>query len=373
MRDTWIASDNIISPLGNTTAANYEALHEKRSGIALTSYSGQKENLYLGKIADASINIISRFTRFESLCIQSAKEALGKVTIDASSHDTVFILSTTKGNIDLLEEDGQDERINLFTTAKRIASFFGNSNKPVVVSQACISGVKALLTGRYLIQSGQYNHVIIIGADILSRFVVSGFQSLQAMSTDHCRPFDKDRKGINLGEAAATVVLSATPETIGAERRFRILGGATSNDANHISGPSRTGEELMMAINQSLAEAKLNKEEIDFISAHGTATLYNDEMESKAFYNAGLSSAPVNSLKGYFGHTLGAAGLLESVISVRALEEEEIIPTLGYHESGVSHSLNIATQWSNKKMKTCLKTASGFGGCNASMVLQKMI
>ena len=376
MNSTWIASDNIISPLGSTTEENYRALRQGKSGISLTSYRGIKEELYLGKITDGLTDDerYSSFTRFERLAIQSTEEALKKTTLDPKSTRTIFILSTTKGNIELLEQGKEeDKRIHLHEAAKTITRFFGNTNIPVVVSSACISGVMAMLTGKYLIESSQYDHAVVIGADVLSYFVISGFQSLQALSPGICKPFDKNRKGINLGEAAATVVLTSDPLSIGVQKNIRITGGGLSNDANHISGPSRTGEELNTAIQKAMNESGINEGAIDFISAHGTATIYNDEMEARAFHLAGMDQKPLHSLKGYFGHTLGAAGILESIVSIHALKNNELLPSSGYEESGVSQPVNVIQRLEQQEITTCLKTASGFGGCNAAMILKKEI
>jgi 3-oxoacyl-[acyl-carrier-protein] synthase-1 len=201
--------------------------------------------------------------------------------------------------------------------------------------------------------------------------VVSGFQSLQAFSPERCRPFDADRKGINLGECAAAVVLTSRPEELNIEPRLRISGGGLSNDANHISGPSRTGEELAFAINQAMEEAALTSADIGFISAHGTATLYNDEMEAKAFTLAGMQQIPLNSLKGYFGHTLGAAGVLETALSAQSLLQDELITSAGFQTLGVTHPVNVIRSLESRSLECCLKTASGFGGCNAAIILQK--
>jgi 3-oxoacyl-[acyl-carrier-protein] synthase-1 len=206
---------------------------------------------------------------------------------------------------------------------------------------------------------------------VLSKFVVSGFQSLQALSSEMCRPFDAQRKGINLGECAAGVVLSGTVDVPSEKSTVRIVGGGLSNDANHISGPSRTGEELSFAIRQALEEAGMEIEHIDFISAHGTATAYNDEMEAKAFNLMKLDKVPLNSLKGYYGHTLGAAGILETILSAESLKHNELIPTAGFDQVGVTQPVNVIKKREHRPLKTCLKTASGFGGCNAAVILQK--
>jgi 3-oxoacyl-[acyl-carrier-protein] synthase I len=203
---------------------------------------------------------------------------------------------------------------------------------------------------------------------VITKFILSGFSSFQALSPGYCRPFDRDRDGINLGEGAATVVLSSRPEY---RQGAGIKGGAVSNDANHISGPSRTGKELSEAIGSALRDAGSSATGIGFISAHGTATPYNDEMEAKAITLAGLQHVPVNSLKGYYGHTLGAAGLIETIITLQSMREGVVIPSRGFENNGVTTPLNVCSSLLYTPLNTCLKTASGFGGCNAAIVLGK--
>jgi 3-oxoacyl-[acyl-carrier-protein] synthase-1 len=229
----------------------------------------------------------------------------------------------------------------------------------------------AMITGQRMIRSGLYKHVVICGADLVSDFVSSGFKSFLALSDGHCKPFDANRNGINLGEAAATVILTNDEKLLQQSESVLLAEGAGSNDANHISGPSRTGEELSLAINKALKKSNVQPDEIGFISAHGTATLYNDEMEAKAFHLSNLSHTSVNSLKGNFGHTLGAAGLLETIISTEALKQDLILPTLGYQVSGVSVPLKVNIEPEHRKVQHFIKTASGFGGCNAAMLFSK--
>jgi 3-oxoacyl-[acyl-carrier-protein] synthase-1 len=226
----------------------------------------------------------------------------------------------------------------------------------------------ALITAGRLIASGKMDTIIVSGADVITKFILSGFQAFQAVSDEPCKPFDANRKGINLGEAAATVILSAhKPDN----EAIILSGGTVSNDANHISGPSRTGEELFQAIDTAIKEAQIDNGKIDFISAHGTATLYNDDMESKAITLAGLQQIPLNSLKGYNGHTLGAAGLLETVISIESLMQGKIIPTLGFETPGTAQPVNVCSSVIEKELNVFLKTASGFGGCNAAIIVKK--
>ena len=368
MKKVWIVEDSIVSPLGITTKENYENLQQGISGLqSIRDTSLSADSFYGGLVRNFSGDA-SR-TKFDSLCSEVIDDVLIKAPIQEDR--TIFILSSTKGNITYLE-DGKIEnpRIHLHETAATLAHAYGFKNH-FVISNACISGVMAILVGKRMIEAGLYDHAVVVGADILSRFVISGFQSLQALSPEACRPFDAQRKGINLGECAAAIVLTGKTEMLPAGPHIRIAGGGLSNDANHISGPSRTGEELGFAIQQALTEAGMNEEHIDFISAHGTATLYNDEMEAKAFNLMKLGKVPLNSLKGYFGHTLGAAGVLETVLSAECLLHDELIPSLGFEQIGVTQNLNVIKSVEHRSLKTCLKTASGFGGCNAAIILHK--
>ncbi len=375
-RDVWIAADCIVSPLGLTTNENYENVKAGKTGISLLKNSPfSTEPVYAGLIEkDISFAGSDQLTRFETICILSIKQALQQTQLDVKSDKVIFILSTTKGNIELLTHEGYDaDKINLSDAANTITKHFKNKQQPIVVSNACVSGVMAILVAKRIIQSGQYDHAVVIGADVISKFVLSGFLSLNAVSMEACKPFDSKRKGVTLGEAAATIILTANPASIKVSPKVKVMGGGLSNDANHISGPSRTGEELAMAVTTALSDAEVNKEAIDFISAHGTATLYNDEMESKAFNIAGMATVPLNSLKGYFGHTLGAAGVVETILSVHALLNNELIPTLGFKTIGVSQPMNVIDKLVSKEINICLKTASGFGGCNAAIVLNKVV
>jgi len=375
MPAVYIVADNIYSPIGTSTAQNFERIKQGISGIKkhndpALSYESVHVSLFNYNESE-NVNQFKN-SKFEDLLIASVKDALTDSGIDATDEKTILIVSSTKGNISLLETEPAapdlENRIALHTSAKLVAKHFGFVNQPLVVSNACISGIMAILTGARLLQSGQYENAVVVGADVISKFVLSGFQSFQAISSEPCKPFDENRTGITLGEGAATMILSTNAKYAD---RIKVLGGAVSNDANHISAPSRTGKELSEAIERTLSIAGLVPDDIDLISAHGTATSYNDEMEAKAIALSGLSIVPVNSLKGYYGHTLGAAGLIESIISIHSLKQNVILPTLGFEKIGVSSPINVCTALTSKRLKTCLKTASGFGGCNAAVVFSK--
>ena len=377
MREVYIVSDNIVSPVGNTSADNFGNLVKGISGIKLhddTTLSAQP--VYASLINKQLFNgKDNSYTKFEELLIASVKDALEKTEIKVDDKRTALIISSTKGNISLIESGKETkdlkERVSLGSSAKIVASHFNFVSQPIVVSHACISGLVAIITGMRLLQSGKYDHAVVTGADVITKFILSGFQSFQAISAEPCKPFDAKRNGITLGEGAATVVLSVNKPISG--NTIKISGGAVSNDANHISGPSRTGEELYQAISSAMKESGLGKDDIDFISAHGTATVYNDEMEAKAINLAGMEHVPLNSLKGYYGHTLGAAGLIETVISLYSLKENVVLPTPGYKVPGTAKPVNVVNSLKQGEMKACLKTASGFGGCNAAIVLQKAV
>jgi 3-oxoacyl-[acyl-carrier-protein] synthase I len=377
MTEIFIGSDNILSPIGLTTAQNFLQLKQNVSGIISHDDKSMSEQPFQAALFDDE-NFFNdkisqnRYTKFEKLLITSITNALADSNISATDKKTVLIISSTKGNISLLETEPASEslnnRISLYSSARLVADHFQFSNQPVIISNACISGILAILTGMRLIQSGQYEHAIVAGADVISKFVLSGFQSFQAISLLPCKPFDAARDGINLGEGAATVIITSNKNH---SSGIKVTGGSVSNDANHISGPSRTGEELNLAITKAMKIAGLHAEDIGFISAHGTATVFNDEMEAKAIALAGMQSVPVNSLKGYYGHTLGAAGLIESIISIQSLKENLVIPTRGFKNPGVTQPVNICSALYRSSLQNCLKTASGFGGCNAAMVFSK--
>ena len=383
MTDVFVVSDNILSPLGWTTDENFTRLKRSVSGIRWHNDAALSPEPFYAALFNAALDryladllpAAGDLTRFEQILVASIRQALEGCAIDPSDPETILIISSTKGNIPLLEtaEPGDPElkdRISLFGSAQRVAGYFHFTNRPLVVSNACISGLLGIITGTRLIRSGRYKHAVVAGADLISKFVLSGFQSFQAVSPEPCRPFDKDRTGISLGEAAATMILSGKSEGP-PYPVIKVMDGLTGNDANHISGPSRTGSELSYIIQKVFQNVSVSASDIDFISAHGTATLYNDEMEAKAIDLAGMDSVPVNSLKGYYGHTLGAAGLVESIISIASMKEDIVLPTLGFREHGVAKPILVNSSLLRKPLKHCLKTASGFGGCNAAVLFSK--
>ena len=361
----YIIADNIISPLGETSEENYLSVKAGRSGIR--AYEPGTCNIPEGFYASLL------FEDFETLALRSAQKAIanaqktmGNAQLELKGKRTAFILSSTKGNI--------EENISLADSAQRIASQLGIDAKPIVVCNACISGLSALILGNRLIDSGLYDAAIVCGCDTPRQFILSGFQSLKALSSEPCRPFDMERMGLNLGEAAATLILSKNPIQ---GNSWRMGDGFIRNDAFHISTPSKTADGLYLSLQRTLESFTKEisstckqidmKEQIAFINAHGTATLFNDQMESVAIGRAGLSDLPANAYKSFWGHTMGAAGILETIISMKAIDDDTILGTKGFSELGVSGKMNICAENRPTDKKGFIKMLSGFGGCNATI------
>lgn len=375
----YIIADNIISPLGETSEENYLSVKAGRSGIH--AYEPGTCNIPEGFYASLL------FEDFETLALRSAQKAIanaqknienaqkdignaqktmGNAQLELKGKRTAFILSSTKGNI--------EENISLADSAQRIASQLGIDSKPIVVCNACISGLSALILGNRLIDSGLYDAAIVCGCDTPRQFILSGFQSLKALSPEPCRPFDMERMGLNLGEAAATLILSKNSIQ---GNSWRMGDGFIRNDAFHISTPSKTADGLYLSLQRTLESFTKEisstckqidlKEHLAFINAHGTATLFNDQMESVAIGRAGLSDLPANAYKSFWGHTMGAAGILETIISMKAIDDDTILGTRGFSELGVSGKMNICAENRPTDKKGFIKMLSGFGGCNATI------
>ena len=379
-KEVYFKGGELVSALGNSLQANMEGIKSMQSGIKpLDNKSLSNEPLYAAAIDFAALendfkqfDPQNSFTRFERLLIYTAQKALKNSSIDIGNANTQIILSTTKGNIELLDsrqaKNYPRERIYLWSAAETIARFLGNPNKPMVVSNACVSGVLAINLGASLIRAGKAENVVILGGDILSKFVISGFQSFQSLSPQVCKPFDADRDGLSLGEAAGCMLLSSEKE----DSQIKVLGGSTHNDANHISGPSRTAEGFYYAATSAIRASGLENKDIDYISAHGTATPYNDEMEAIGIGRLGLENVPLHSLKAYWGHTLGAAGIIEALCLIESMKQGIALPTPGYEKHGVSIPINVVKELQPHKSRYALKLASGFSGVNSSVVFENM-
>ena len=378
-----VLATHVLSPLGQTTADNLRAVAEGRSALRLHAGRWYLPEPFCASLLDDAADGIAgagsaadadgvkdgdALTRFERLAAASVRAALAEAKakgtpVDAGSERTLFVLSSTKGNVGHLDAD---LRVPLPEAAAAVARAVGIRTEPLVVSNACISGVAALVAAVRALRSGRWDTAVVVGADVLSEFIVSGFQSFKALSPEPCRPFDRDRTGLNLGEAAAAVILRRVPAEAVQDGAWYLVDGAVRNDANHISGPSRTGEGSYRALTAALGGVGPSR--LAFVNAHGTATPYNDEMESIALTRAGLAAVPVCGLKGYFGHTLGAAGLLETVLSMAAVDGGFVPATRGHQTLGVSRPIDVSAAARPTARRAFVKLISGFGGCNAALL-----
>ena len=371
MSEVYVGAKSVICPLGDTPAKVYDAMLngetslqsvEKPFGVDTTSHVGLVPTSFIPQEHMDS-------TKLENMLAKCYEHSASKLRFDPfQDEDGLVIICTTKGNIDKIDKD-DDPRVPLTRLSKFMQQSFDLANEPMIISNACISGVLGIITAARLIRAGKYDHILVLGGDVVSKFTLSGFASLHALTESVCKPYDKNRTGINLGEAAAGVVLS-NDDTLFKGAFDEYISGASANDANHISGPSRTGEGLHRSVERTLTHAEVRPTQIGYLSAHGTGTSFNDEMESIAFERSGLSDVSVNSMKGYFGHTLGAAGVIEILLGLEGMKRKELAVSLGYEEQGVSRPMNIITETVAPASDYFLKTASGFGGCNAAALFK---
>ncbi|MDR1793589.1 MAG: beta-ketoacyl synthase [Bacteroidales bacterium] len=375
-----VAGDSIVSSLGYTTDENYLSVRQALTASKLHSQMFDLPFEFFGAILDRNrIDTLfnelqnvdnQEYTFFEKIALLSIYSATKNAQISINEEDTLLILSTTKGNVELLEKEQSfsSQSIFLWKSAQLLAYAIGSKQEPIVVSNACISGLSAQHLAEFYLRTHRCKYAIVVGADVLSKFIISGFESFKALSKQICRPFDRQRNGLNLGEAAACIIYTLENQLFTKNNAKAVyLKGAVCNDATHISAPSRTADGLIQSIEVVLQN--IDKQDIAFISAHGTATIYNDAMEAFALNKLRLNHLPINSLKPYFGHTLGAAGVLETILSYRALRDGIVFKNPTFEQTDEHVDLYIPVNEVNTDGKYCLKLMSGFGGSNAAILM----
>lgn len=398
----FISASAMVTSLGEGVERNFSALLRGELGVRrIVNPRVAQSPVTAGIIPDSVYDALyERYDRqrtltlTEIIAVHCISSVLGKRGADGIG----LVIASAKGNISLLEGHsaewaefreetcdvagdlarhpdstglpenlpGADSALLLGPMGRRIASRFGiNADDTFMVSNACISGITAVAVARRLILSGRYKEMVVVGVDTQNRFITSGFASFKSLSDDVCRPYDESRCGLNLGEACGAMLLTTKRDGV------CISGAALTDDANHISGPSRTGDGLYFAMRKAMSEA--GADNVDMLQMHGTATAYNDEMESKACSLAGLQNVPAQSLKPYFGHTMGASGVIETIIAAEELRNKILAGTPGFETLGVPMPLNISrsnVELPSGKPLRALKTASGFGGTNAALLLE---
>ena len=293
-------------------------------------------------------------------------------------HDSLLVLASTTGEIDILEKQvlegtGDATKSKLSFLVEKIKVLTGIKGESVIISCACASSSVALGFAASQIQSGKHDCVLVVGTDAVTEFVFSGFSSLMALDPDTSKPFDKSRAGLSLGEAAALVLLMSEERAQRENRRIlgEVAGWAVTGDAHHMTGPLRDGSGLAAAIQKALKRAGISSDSVGCISGHGTGTVYNDSMEIKAYRSIfGYGFRPLYSIKGAVGHTLGVAGLIETIIALRVLEEKIIPPTVGLKETDPEAKDWVSSESRALESNVILLNNAGFGGVNAALILK---
>jgi 3-oxoacyl-[acyl-carrier-protein] synthase II len=316
----------------------------------------------------------------KSLIMQMLTPLLSKI-VPGIPEETFVILATTTGEIEILErfvlnKKSEAKKSLPGNLLDKIITLSGTDGKGMVISAACASSSAALSKAASMIRNRELDSVLMVACDCVSEFVTAGFSSLMALDRDKAKPFDKNRQGLSLGEAAGYMLLMSDER---ADREHRsvigeIAGWGLTNDANHITGPSKDGIGLSMAILNALESAGVSENEIGSISAHGTGTIYNDSMEMRAIKKIfGQRPVPVYSVKGGTGHTLGAAGLLETIISFCSLDKKVVPPTVNLRDIDREAEGWVSSGQQSFESPVTLSTNSGFGGVNSALVLKKAL
>ena len=381
MNEVWIVATAAVSALGENRSELWLKLLAGES--AITPLERFATTPYYSKVA-AEIKSLQLDPQHESRLPTLIKKLFRDFPGPLPTSCTL-IGSTLKGAIDRQEKIWHRE-----TTAKEnqqspsntpplpceaagwVAQHFGLTEPGFTINAACASSTIALSTAASRIASGQQDAILVWAAEILSEFVFAGFASLQALSPDVCRPFDKNRNGLVLGEGAATLLLMSARQAAkeGRQPLAIIKGWGVANDAVHLTAPAQDGRGLIKACRRALSRADLGPEKIAAINAHGTGTIHNDSMETAAFSELfGHRKVPFHSIKGALGHTLGAAGALETVIAVESLQKQLLPPTLGLKDPMNEATGMISSEIREFSGDHLLLTNSGFGGVNAALVL----
>ncbi len=316
--------------------------------------------------------------RDESLVMQMLTPLLEKIAPEIPS-DTFVILATTTGEIEFLQRsiiNGENEAIKSRPDhlLNKIMLLTGTCGGGMIVSAACVSSSAAVSRAASMIRNKDHDSILVVACDSVSEFVTAGFSSLMALDRHMAKPFDKNRCGLSLGEAAGFMLLMSEERAVREKRDSlgEIAGWGLTNDANHITGPSKDGSGLSNAVLNAMKSARISEKEIGSISAHGTGTIYNDSMEIKAIKKIfGKNPVPLYSVKGGTGHTMGAAGLLEIIIGFETLNKRMIPPTVNLRDTDREAEGWVSSGQQFFESSVTLSTNSGFGGINSALVLKK--
>ena len=393
-----VSAMGIISALGTGVTANKDSLRKTRSGLRYpqllqTAYA--KEYL-MGEVELSNDDLSEMlglpmgdngYTRTTLLALVAMKELTNGLDRELLEKDLAFINANTVGGMCSVEnmymEFISDKEQGDFTkyidtldcaeSTINIANYFGIKPFMATISTACSSSANAILLGSRMIQQGLVNRAICGGCDSLSRFTVNGFASLKNVSNEDCKPFDQNRTGLNLGEGAGYLLLEKESDAIarGAEIIAVFSGYDNSNDAYHPTAPSPDGSAAYRAMERALKKAKLQAVDIGYINAHGTATDTNDAAEGKAIERMFAGKVPFSSTKPFTGHTLAAAGVIEAIFSIWAMQQNELLPNLNFETPMESLTIQPVKEKQAKDIQHVLSNSFGFGGNNVSLIFSK--
>ncbi|MBT3173480.1 MAG: beta-ketoacyl-[acyl-carrier-protein] synthase family protein [Lentimicrobiaceae bacterium] len=391
MNKVAVTGIGIISPIGKNLGETYDSLISESNGISNIEIldTRHKNNFVVGEIKlthDELIDIAKvdkskPWTRTALLGIIAAKQAIKDANIDTKI-ETALISATTVGGMDRSEihykdmvEGNHKDYIDLHhagNSTEMIADNCNISGLTTTISTACSSSLNSILMGSRLIKNGLVKQAVVGGTDSLSKFTLNGFNTLMILDKEHCRPFDDSRTGLNLGEGSAFLVLEDFNSALSAEKKIYavVSGYANANDAHHQTASSNEGTGPFLSMKHALNEANLSPDDIDYINVHGTGTYNNDLTEGIAIKRLFGNKLPrFSSTKGYTGHTLGAAGVIESVISILALKHNFIPPNINF--SNPIKEIDIEPERKlidNIVLSNVLTNSFGFGGNDSSIV-----
>lgn len=392
-----ITGMGIISAIGNNTQENFHALTHAKHGISRVDFieTIQRDEIMVGEVKRTNNQLIEQlslppsnnYSRTALLGAIAAKEAVANAGIDdIKKYKTGIVSGTSVGGMDmtekyyyeyLTEKEPQKyiESHHAGDSTQKIAEQLGVEESLVTtISTACSSAANAILLGARLIKSGKLDRVVVGGADCLSKFTINGFKTLMILSDTYSTPFDENRKGLNLGEAAAYLVLESE-DVVKAENKTvlgYVKGWGNANDAFHQTASSEDGDGATLAMEKALKVAGLKPSDIDYINVHGTATNNNDLSEGRALINVFGDKTPIfSSTKAFTGHTLAAAGGIEAVYSILALQHNLVFPNLNFETPMKEFSLVPQTELKEKELGVVLSNSLGFGGNSSTLIFSK--
>ena len=385
----------VISALGKSLDSSHESLLNATCGIGSAQLvnSRYSESLLFGEVKIENEKLRQQFkitdagqARTSLLALHAISEAItdsGLSQSDLQSYDTALIGASTVGGmvntnelyLDAKRESGASVFISSYDCASVtlfLRQRFGIKGIINTINTACSSSANAIMYGAQLIRNGFAKRAIVGGADALAKFTINGFNSLGILSPKYCKPFDKERNGLNLGEGSAFLVLEREEDVKSKKIYCALSGYCNSNDAFHPSSLSEKGEGPFKAMNGVLQSSGIAASEVGYVNTHGTGTENNDEVESRAMIRIFEKVPPFASTKSKIGHTLGASAAIESVFSILGMTNEEIYPSLNFSVPIESTGLRPVTTTTKQKLKNIMINSFGFGGNCSSLVFSKV-